>query len=79
VDAFVGEYAVAAEPVTERRDLVGRLDLEEMVRDGERDALQRARQVKQRRDIDVSADVEERVMVVLEELELPAAVPSFDI
>jgi hypothetical protein len=50
-----------------------------MVRDGERDALQRARQVKQRRDIDVSADVEERVMVVLEELELPAAVPSFDI
>lgn len=79
VYAVVDEYAVAAQPVTERLDLVGRLHRAEVIGDEERYVLVRARPFKQRPDIDTGADIEERVVIVLEELELLTAAPVFNV
>lgn len=78
MNAFVDEHALAAQPVTKRLNLVGCLHRKKVVGDEERQALH-VRQAEQWRDINIGADIEERIVEVLEEIELLATVPILSI
>jgi hypothetical protein len=66
--AFENEHALASQAIVKRLELVDGLEREVVIGERKRKLFHRARQFDQRSDIHMHADIEKRIIVVLEEM-----------